>query len=406
MVLETTVNAVETATLVSQISYIAIILLIGLLTAIVAKRLRLPDILLLIIVGILLGNFVRFEKMGLSLSNEFVAGLGIFALILIVFESTAQIRFKELDQTANDSLRVTLISIAITALGMTLASWALLFQFSIQHIFIAVIFGTLMAGTAPDVLLSLIGKTKNKILRILEMESILNTPFTVLLPLLIISITQEFQGGVISGFIVKLLISITSGLGAGLLVGLIVFKAMRNKYSELYSPIAVITAAIVSYALAEQIGGNGIIAVTTLGIFFGNLDIKQKVALLQFESVLAMLLRVLIFVLIGVIIIMPADILIYVQTLFIYLCYIGFRFMAVHLAEKKFSWQQKLFMSLSASKGLPVTIVTFILATVIGGFEQILTPILVFVIISLVTASLVTRFGMGLLGDTVKQARE
>ena len=184
-----------------------------------------------------------------------------------------------------------------------------------------------MAGTAPDVILSLIGKTKNKILNIIKIESILNTPFVVLLPLLIIDISARLEGGVISEFFGKLLINITSGLGAGLLIGLIVFKVMSRNYSEIYSPIAIITAAIVSYALAEEIGGNGIIAVTTLGLFFGNLEIKHKFSLLQFESVLAMLLRVLIFVLIGVIIMLPNNVWVYLDTGLLFIAYILFRYL-------------------------------------------------------------------------------
>src|SRR3989344_2169567 len=258
--------ALDATPVLSEISLIAIILLLGLLTAIVSKRLKLPDVLLLIIVGIGLGAFSRFENIDLSLPEQFVAGLGIFTLILIVFESTAEIRFRELNQISSDALKLTIISIVTISLGITLSIWALLFRFQFDKLLISFIFGTLMAGTDPDVILSLIGKTKNKILNIIKIESILNTPFVVLLPLLIIDISARFEGGVISEFIGKLLVNITSGLGAGLLIGLIVFKVMSRNYSEIYSPIAIITAAIVSYALAEQIGGSGIIAVTTLGL--------------------------------------------------------------------------------------------------------------------------------------------
>ena len=391
--------ALDATPVLSEISLIAIILLLGLLTAIVSKRLKLPDVLLLIIVGIGLGAFSRFENIDLSLPEQFVAGLGIFTLILIVFESTAEIRFRELNQISSDALKLTIISIVTISLGITLSIWALLFRFQFDKLLISFIFGTLMAGTDPDVILSLIGKTKNKILNIIKIESILNTPFVVLLPLLIIDISARLEGGVISEFFGKLLINITSGLGAGLLIGLIVFKVMSRNYSEIYSPIAIITAAIVSYALAEEIGGNGIIAVTTLGLFFGNLEIKHKFSLLQFESVLAMLLRVLIFVLIGVIIMLPNNVWVYLDTGLLFIAYILFRYLSIHFVQKDYTFRQKLFVSCTAAKGLPVVVVTFILATTIGGFEQILSHILIFVLYTLILTSIFTRFGLGLIEE-------
>ena len=374
-------------TLLSQISVIAIVLLIGLITAIIAKRIGIPDILLLILGGIGLGSFVRFERLGISLPHEFIAGLGIFALILIVFESTAQIRFRELNSISAEALKVTFISFLVIAFGLSVVAWGILFGFQLKQLLVAVIFGIVMADTSPDVVLSLMGKTRDRIMNILKIESILNTPLVVLLPLLIVGISSEFAGGLISDFLTRLLLNIISGLGTGIFVGLIVFKAMRSKYSEMYSPLAVIVAAVVSYALAEQLGGNGIIAVTTLGVFFGNLDIKRKISLLQFESVLTTLLRVLIFVLVGLVIPLPISFSFFIQTLLLVLAYLVLRYSAIHFAEKKLSSKQKLFMTCAAAKGLPVIIVTFILATVIGGFEVILPYILLFVLYMLVIAS-------------------
>ena len=65
------------------------------------------------------------------------------------------------------------------------------------------------------------------------------------------------------------------------------FKAMKRTYSEVLSPVATITAALLSYILAENLGGNGVLAVTTLGVFFGTITVKKKVHLQEFSSMFA-----------------------------------------------------------------------------------------------------------------------
>jgi len=385
--------------LLSQISYIAVILLIGLLVAILSKKLKLPDVLLLIISGIALGFFIKFENLPLNLPKEFIAGLGIFALVLIVFESTTGMRFRELDWFTKDSLKVTFSSVFFMVVLFTLGVWGVLFRFSQEGMLPSAIFGVLMAGTAPDVILSLLKKSKNKVVEVLEIESIINTPVVVLLPLLVIEIGREFTSGIVSGFLSQVLVNIITGIGTGVVVGLVLFKAMKNAYSEIYSPIAVIAAALVSYSLAETIGGNGILAVTTLGLFFGNLEIRQKVSLLRFESVLATLLRVLIFVLIGAIIEFPLNLWFYINSLILFALYLLVRWISLEVSARNFTRRERIFMTLSASKGLPVIIVTFILATVLGGFESVLNYILIIVLYSLLLAALTSKFGMGLIEE-------
>ena len=50
----------------------------------------------------------------------------------------------------------------------------------------------------------------------------------------------------------------------------------KKQYSEILSPVTLIASTILTYILAEELGGNGVLAVTTLGLFFGNVYIKRK----------------------------------------------------------------------------------------------------------------------------------
>ncbi|MBW2987361.1 cation:proton antiporter [Candidatus Woesearchaeota archaeon] len=387
------------------LTFIAVALLIGLLSSIAARKLKIPDVLLLVAVGIGFGVYLGIEKLELALPITLISGLGLFTLVLLVFESTAQIRFKELDWVSYSALKITFITVVFNFVILSFAALVIIFGFKLEYLFLSVLFGALMCGTAPDVILSLLGDAKHKILRLLSIESIINTPLTVLLPLIIVDLQAGPTFAVFTGFTGGLMLKLTAGLGSGLLIGLIVFKIMRKQYSETYSPIAVIAAALLSFVLAENIGGNGIIAVTTLGLFFGNLEIKQKVSLLQFESVLSTLLKVLIFVLIGVIIKFPTTPVFFIKSITLFIIYLAVRYLAIKVAAKREPVLTRLFMTLTASKGLAVVVVTFILASTISGFEPILHYILAFVLYSLIVSSFAVWFS-GYFGIDIKHRKK
>ena len=370
-----------------DLTLISVILLVGLLSSMLANKLRTPDVFVLVIVGIILGVFNELGWINVTIDQALISGLGLIALILIVFEATAKLTLKEVDVVSIPALKITLFTVIANLIILAIATSGILFGFKSEFLFISILFAALMCGTSADIIMQMMSGTKSKLMRVLEVESIINTPLTVLLPLIIVQLQRGVPKSVVTGFTADLLLQITSGLGAGLLVGLIVFKAMHKKFSEKFSPIAVITAVLLAYVLAENINGNGIIAVTTLGLFFGNLDLKNKQELLDFESGLSTLLKVIIFVIIGVIIKFPLTLDFILRSLLLFLIYLFGRFFGL-LPFSSYSIKERVFMTLSGAKGLAVVVVTLILASQVAGFDPILDYILAFVLYSIIFSTI------------------
>ena len=147
-----------------------------------------------------------------------------------------------------------------------------------------------MVGTSPDVVLSMLKNEKHKIVEFLRIESIINTPLTVLMPFILLDLynTLNLQEVIFSKLLEQLKPFITQfvvGIGAGVLIGLIISKVMKKAYSETLSPLALVTAALLTYILAENLGGNGVLAVTVMGLLFGNFYVKQKEQLYSFSTI-------------------------------------------------------------------------------------------------------------------------
>ncbi len=383
----------------SILTAIAVVLLIGILFSVLAKRLRLPEILILIIVGVVLGFFTYKGDPLIQFPTTFLTSVSLLALALIVFDSSSKLRLKELDTLSIKALKFVGILTLLSLVVFTIASKLLL---GIPTV-LALLFVTITLGTSPDIVLSLLQDTKSKVMGILKLESVFNTPLNVLLPFVIIDFTQgqsEISGVV--ELIVPFLTKFVVGIGAGIFVGVILFKIMQKRYSPLYSPLAVIIASLLAYVLAENLHGNGVLAVITLGIFFGNVAVKEKLEVLSVESVLTKAFFIFVFILLGLTIKLPLTAEFFTRSLILFLAYLIIRYIAVVISfrKEKLVSKEMLFITLNAPKGISTAAVVFLLAIYnipgtiyyIPGISIVLDVTLAFILYSIILSTIVCSF--------------
>ena len=395
------------ASVLLLLTYLAIILLIGLLTSIISQKFRIPNILLLLLIGIGLG---RIDYKGGSLIDFpelFMTGISILALVMIVFDSSSRFSLKKVDYFSLHTLWLSIIFLIFNLIFLTAFTMLI---FNVKSIFLALIFAALMSGTSPAVVLSMFKNVKNKVFDFLGLESLLNTPLVVLIPFIILDLKTALKDELaIATFIdqlVPLLQQFVVGIGAGVLVGLIMFKFMRKVYSVVLSPLAVITSALLAYIIAENLDGNGVLAVTSMGLLFGNVYLKQKFQLKEFASIFSNSLEILVFVLIGMVIAIPFSTNFIIKSLALFLLYLLIRFISIifSLRGMNFTLKEKIFMALNAQKGIAVAVVVFSLATLgIEGMGIVLNLSLAFMLYSIVLSSVILRIVKFFIKDVVEK---
>ncbi len=375
---------------------LAVILAIGILCTLLSEKIKIPNVLLLVFAGIIIGHARYYGNEIINFSPLFLTCIGTLALVMIIFDSSSRFKLKEFDTF---SFRAIKLAIIFLLLNLVILTIAVILIFGIKNIFLAMVFSALMAATAPDVVLTMLrNASKNRVIELLNIESIINTPLIVLIPFIIIDLLKDYKAEL---FLSKFMESFApfinqfvTGIGAGILIGIVVFKVMRTQYSESLSPLALITTALVTYILAENLGGNGVLAVTTLGLFFGNIYVKEKESLHEFSYIFANSLEILVFVLVGIMIKIPLDFSFFVRSIVLFIIYLVIRYMAVQMCFSKlnYSFKEKLFMSLNVPKGIAVTVVVFILATFeIDGIQPILNLILIFIVYSIILSTIVVK---------------
>lgn len=388
---------------ISFLGIIALIFLLGIFCSALSEWLHLPNVLLLVMAGMLLGTVKTDGLRLIEFPPEFLMAIGILALVMIVFDSSSRLKLWEVSAHSPSSLKLVIGFIIINSLLLTLFTK---FFFNVISLPMALLFATLMSGTDPATVLAMLEKERHKVFDVLKLESIINTPFTVLFPFLVLDVMRSLKGASVTGAILTSIMEyglpflgqFITGIGSGVVVGIVVFKLMSKHYSERISPMAIFTAALLTYILAEKLGGNGVLAVTVLGLFFGNIVISHKEQLLKVSLFLSSSLEILVFVIVGLIIRVPADMGFLFKSFGLFGIYLLIRCLTLLVTiRKEFKLKEIVFMSINAAKGIAVATVIFALSAmyqdpgsiIFGapGIDELLNLTLLFLLYSIVVSA-------------------
>ncbi len=377
-----------------NLTFIGVVLLIGILCTIISLKTKISSVLFLLIAGIALGNLKYQGEQLISFSPVTTATIAVLAIAIIVFDGASRLKLKEFDQFAVTSAKLSIVYLFLSMAGVTAFAFYLL-NFSM---FNSLILGALMAATAPEVVLGVFREVKTRAIEFLEIESIVNTPLIVIIPFIVLDFQRTVGPVAFEHFfeqILPFLQQIFVGIGSGVVIGLIIFKFMRKHYSTIVSPIAIVTAALLTYGLAETIGGNGVLGVTTLGVMFGSVYLKEKKELESFSSILSNLLKILVFVFVGMLIniYLGTEMILLSLALFIIILLLRFFAISVSLIGKEYTHKEKLFMTFVSPKGVAVAVVALIFSTLaFPGAKELIDMTLLIMFYSVIVSSVFSIF--------------
>src|SRR3989338_4281804 len=374
---------------VPGLTWFAALFLMGVVISLFAQKIRIPDIILLLLTGII------FSLKGYSIEqfipNNYLLGFTVFALILIVFESASSLKLSELMEISPIAIKLSVIFLLLNVLILTFFTQLIFFDINdFSTIYIAVVFSCIMAGTSPEVLAGFLGSFKSKILDILNIESVINDPITLVIPLIIFNI---YTGALATNSIINsFLIQIGLGLLIGIIVGFIAFNLLNLIYSneDNISPLILVALALGIFVLTEALNGDGILAVTSLAIMFANAPIREKFELQKFSTLFANFLRVVLFILLGLLIKINFDLKFFIDSFALFLILLAVRFLSVQISTSKsgFTFKEKVFMTLNVPKGITTAILLLILGQLFLAEELILKLGLMFIIYSIIIGSI------------------
>lgn len=248
------------------IIFIGIFIFWGHYLAGVFERRGIPDVLGLMLIGIVLGpvtgivDGTKFGTMGSLFSN--------LVLVFILFESGTDLKLSEVTKSFKESAGITLVGFFMTWAVLTTMTYSIFGLSLLSCLFI----GATLGGTSSAVVVGLVRKSavKPKTSTILIMESVETDVFTLAIPIAILGLmlTGEIHVHmVLSQFIAALIISLLIGIGGAFLWSVILNRFPQLKSTKFSTPAFL----LILYGLTEFLNFSGPLTALSFGIAIGNL---------------------------------------------------------------------------------------------------------------------------------------
>ncbi len=296
----------EVSEFIAQESAVVIMLAIAALVAVVAKRLRFPFTVALVVVGLLAS--VLGEVVSVDVSPDVI----LFLLVPpLLFEATLQLPWPKLRA---DLVPIMLFAMVGTAAG-TMALGALV------HVTVSVpwaaafAFGALISATDPVAVIALfktLGAPK-RLSVLVEGESLFNDAVAVVAFGLAVTAAAGDKPFTLGGAVTDFVVVSAGGLGIGLILGYLVSSVFLARVDDpLIETSTTLALAYGSFLLAEEFGiligrdlhFSGILAVVTAGLMVGNVGMHNtspstRLTLEHFWELLTFVVNSMVFLVIG-----------------------------------------------------------------------------------------------------------
>lgn len=287
------------------LSNVLIILLIGTIGGRFAEAIRIPDVVIYILIGLMIGP-IGLGVVDIKANSLFQQVIILFGASFILYHGGTLTQFRVIKKTWRSITLLSTIGVVITANVIALAAYYIL------HIpyLVGLLLGSILASTDPAALIPIFRKfpIRPKVAQTVITESAFTDATGAIMTTVVLGIlTSEMKVSVLS-ITGQFFVLAVGGIIVGIIVGGTAAFLISNQKKVLlheFTPVVITVTVIASYLLAEWIHASGFMSVFVAGLMLGNAsswkwEIKNEVEAHQFIDAISLKLRMLIFVLLGV----------------------------------------------------------------------------------------------------------
>jgi potassium/hydrogen antiporter len=283
-----------------------LILAIGIITGLLAQKIKVPDVAVFLVVGMAIGP----EMLGLinikadSALNQIIL---LFGASYILFDGGASLRFAVLKQVWITIVVIATVGVVITGAITGLAAYYVLGV----PLIVALLLGATLASTDPATLVPIFRQVhiRDRVAQTVVSESAFNDATGAVLTFGILAVamgTGEFS---VQSSLLDLLKQSVIGIVAGAVLGYLAALLIAHErwaFLAEYAPVVTLVAVIGAYFAADGLQASGFMAVFVFGIVLGNKDSSgfemeagEQQKLEEYVMTTAFIMRLFIFVLLG-----------------------------------------------------------------------------------------------------------
>lgn len=287
--------------------YLALIPALGLAAQWLAWRTSLPSILLLLLFGVVLGQFVRPDNFLMELTHgDLLAGPEIlFPLVslsvaVIMFEGGLSLKLGELRDAGNATLRLCTIGALITLCGVSVAAHTCL-GFSWK---VSILLGAILTVTGPTVIGPLLRQVRpsRRVAATLKWEGIIIDPIGAVLAVLVFEhlIGEALENAFLPAALMLLKTALL-GIALGVAGGYLLTTAFRRFWMpDHLHGVCTLAVGLLLFAISNTFAHeSGLITVTVLGLWLTNQHHFDIEHIVEFKENLRTLLIGCLFIVLG-----------------------------------------------------------------------------------------------------------
>ncbi len=283
-----------------------VVLAIGTLAAFAAQKIRVPDVAVFLVAGILIGP----NALGLvhvpagSALNEIIV---LFGASYILFDGGAALRLAVLKQVWITIVVIATVGVVITGVVTGIAAHYILGL----PMVVAMLLGATLAATDPATLIPIFRqiKIRDRVAQTVMSESALNDAMGAILTFSVLAVATGSAEFSLSDSLFQLteqsVIGIAAGLAFGYLAALLIAHEKWAFLAE-YAPVVTLVAVIGAYFAASGLNASGFMAVFVFGVVLGNketfgfiMEPGEASRLDEFVLTTSFIMRLFIFILLG-----------------------------------------------------------------------------------------------------------
>jgi potassium/hydrogen antiporter len=389
-----------------------LILSIGILAGVLAQKIKIPDVALFLIAGIVFGP----QSLGLidikadSALNQIVL---LFGASYILFDGGASVRLSVLKQVWITIVVIATAGVVITALVTAIAAYCVLGVAPV----VALMLGATLASTDPATLVPIFRqiKIRDRVAQTVMSESAFNDAVGAIITFGVLAVamgTGEFS---LTASLVDVFEQSTIGIVAGAALGYLAALLIAHErwaFLAEYAPVVTLVAVIGAYFAADGLQASGFMAVFVFGIVLGNKDslgfameAGEAQKLDEFVTTTAFIMRLFIFILLGAQvdfalvaqywrggIVVVAILMLVARPLTVFLCALPDR-------RAKWSFGEMLLMCWTRETGvIPAALAGLLLGSKAPGAEMIASVTFIAILMTILIQAPTTRWLAGRLG--------
>lgn len=284
----------------------SLILAVGTLTSLFAQKIKVPDVALLLVAGIVIGP-AAIGLIDIKADSSLNQVILLFGASYILFDGGASLRLSILKEVWITIVVIATVGVLITAFVTAFAAYFILGAPWI----VALLLGAVLASTDPATLVPIFRQVKirDRVAQTVMSESALNDAVSAILTFGVLGVALGRGEFSLTVSLLGVLRQAAIGIGAGAIFGYLAALLIAHErwaFLAEYAPVVTLAAMMGAYFSADGLQASGFMAVFVLGIVIGNkeyfgfsMDDGERQKLDEYVMTTAFIMRLFIFILLG-----------------------------------------------------------------------------------------------------------